>query len=63
MTPPELHDHLGACSVRITTAGNHRGTGFFVAPGKLLTAAHVVAPSILANQAFSIIWQKGHSRR
>jgi hypothetical protein len=49
--PEDLHDLLARCSVRISSDGRHVGTGFFLAPGKVLTAAHVVAPSILAHKA------------
>lgn len=36
----ELQDYLAECTVRIDAAG--RGTGFFIAPGLVLTPAHVV---------------------
>jgi hypothetical protein len=56
--PEDLHDLLARCSVRISSDGRHVGTGFFVAPGKVLTAAHVVAPSVLAHETLNITWQK-----
>jgi hypothetical protein len=37
-----LHSLLRECVVRIDAAGEFRGTGFFVAPGEVLTCAHVV---------------------
>ena len=43
MTTSELTELLVACTARISSASTHLGTGFFVAPGRLLTAAHVVA--------------------
>ncbi|HLH70025.1 MAG TPA: trypsin-like peptidase domain-containing protein, partial [Candidatus Dormibacteraeota bacterium] len=33
------------CVVRVAVGGQHAGTGFFVAPGKVLTCAHVVEGS------------------
>lgn len=39
---PTLYDLLPACTVKILTPGQGWGTGFFVAPGQLLTCAHVV---------------------
>ncbi len=36
----ELQDYLAECTVRIDAAGS--GTGFFIAPGLVLTPAHVV---------------------
>lgn len=35
-------DHLRACTVRIDVAGSPKGTGFFVAPGQVVTCAHVL---------------------
>ncbi|MFM7219333.1 MAG: serine protease [Nodosilinea sp.] len=46
MTP--LEDLLQQCTVKITVPGaweKERGTGFFVAPGLILTCAHVVRKS------------------
>jgi hypothetical protein len=37
-----LYDLLQDCTVKIPTSGQGWGTGFFVAPGQLLTCAHVV---------------------
>ena len=38
-----LYELLRQCTLRIAVAGKgHQGTGFFVAPGLILTCAHVV---------------------
>lgn len=37
-----LRDLLRACTVSLSVQGGSRGTGFFVAPGRILTCAHVV---------------------
>ena len=37
-----LLDLLAQCTVRIDLDGKFEGTGFFVAPGEVLTCAHVV---------------------
>lgn len=37
-----LYDLLQDCTVKIPTPSQGWGTGFFVAPGKVLTCAHVV---------------------
>src|ERR1017187_7332390 len=40
---PSLYEQLIACSVKITAENDRsEGTGFFVAPGRVLTCAHVV---------------------
>jgi hypothetical protein len=46
MTPPtrSLYDELICCVVRVVS-GDRSGTGFFVAPGQVLTCAHVVLGS------------------
>ncbi len=41
---------LPACAVRVDVGGQHRGTGFFVAPGKVVTCAHVVEEAKLTSQ-------------
>lgn len=40
--PMPLHSLLARCVVRLDGDGEFRGTGFFVAPGEILTCAHVV---------------------
>jgi eukaryotic-like serine/threonine-protein kinase len=43
MDKSRLYDQLVRCTVRLTVPGVRcQGTGFFVAPGRLLTCAHVV---------------------
>ncbi len=38
----KLYELLNSCVVRIATPAKHLGTGFFVAPGLVLTCAHVI---------------------
>jgi hypothetical protein len=40
--PSSLDDLLYRCTVRVEVGGKQKGTGFFVAPGMVLTCAHVV---------------------
>ena len=56
MKPSDLHEFVARCSVRIAAGGQHRGTGFFVAPGMVLTAAHLVAPPLKAGLPLSTAW-------
>jgi len=50
-----LEDLLRQCTVRVK-AGDRSGAGFFVAPGKVLTCAHVVGDDDL-----SVVWERdGH---
>src|SRR5689334_7297995 len=37
-----LYELLHDCTVKVTVSGEHKGTGFFVAPRLVLTCAHVV---------------------
>ncbi len=39
---PSLREHLKRCTVQLLVPGKSLGTGFFVAPGFILTCAHVV---------------------
>src|SRR5262249_38235048 len=48
-----LETHLRSCLVQVLVGGRHAGTGFFVAPGKLLTCAHVV----MGEGKASILWE------
>ena len=41
MKAEQKHKHLQKCTVRLNIS-NSQGTGFFVAPGLILTCAHVV---------------------
>jgi hypothetical protein len=41
------------CVVQVTIGGQHNGSGFFVAPGRVLTCAHVVRDSI----EVGIVWE------
>ena len=38
---PDIQDFLVDCTVRVESSGR-RGTGFFIAPGLVLTCAHVI---------------------
>ncbi len=52
-----IHELVRSATVRIEQDGEHRGTGFFVAPGFVLTAAHVVAAAKVAGDAVTVRWQ------
>ncbi len=58
MTGQRLEQLLQACTVRLTTGGGH-GTGFFVAPGLILTCAHVV--EMAKGKPVSVFW-KAHQQ-
>ena len=50
-----LEDLLRQCTVRVK-AGDRSGAGFFVAPGKVLTCAHVAG-----DDDVSVVWERdGH---
>jgi hypothetical protein len=51
----ELDDHLRRCTVRIRIQ-DRRGTGFFVAPYKVITCAHVIGVTTVAGQEVLIDW-------
>jgi hypothetical protein len=53
---PNIEDLLRDCTVRIT-AGDSFGTGFFVAPGLILTCAHVVEAVEAGSERLSIWWR------
>jgi tetratricopeptide (TPR) repeat protein len=48
-----LEELLKGCTVRIQTQGGH-GTGFFVAPGLILTCAHVIEDAFKKNRGITI---------
>src|SRR5487761_600148 len=52
-----LEDLLRACTVRVT-GGPAPGAGFFVAPGKVLTCAHVIGDST----ALQVCWERDGQR-
>jgi hypothetical protein len=52
-----IHELVRSATVRIEQDGEHRGTGFFVAPGFVLTAAHVVAAAKVAGDTITVRWQ------
>ena len=52
-----LFDLLHRCTVKLTVRGGH-GTGFFVAPGLILTCAHVVKEA--GTTPIKVRWQHQH---
>jgi tetratricopeptide (TPR) repeat protein len=50
-----LEDLLQQCTVKLTISGVSHGTGFFVAPGLILTCAHVV--NGLGDKSIQVRWQ------
>jgi hypothetical protein len=59
MSPDPLLDLVTRCTVRIELEGEAAGTGFFVAPGRILTCAHVVVRAARSSEALSVTWE-GH---
>lgn len=55
MTNQRLDELLEQCTVRLNVAGG-QGTGFFVAPGLILTCAHVVAD--VGSNSINVFWKK-----
>jgi hypothetical protein len=56
MDQSKLYDQLVRCTVRLTVPGaRDQGTGFFVAPGLVLTCAHVVEAA-LPDKAVEVHW-------
>lgn len=51
-----LYELLHACTVRITVPKVSQGTGFFVAPGGILTCAHVVQSALKSNTPIEVSW-------
>jgi hypothetical protein len=51
----QLIELLRRCTVRLSVPDGH-GTGFFVAPGKILSCAHVVKPAQEAKKAVTAFW-------
>ncbi len=58
MMSQSLIDLLQRCTVKLSVAGTY-GTGFFVAPGFILTCAHVVAAA--DNTPITVRWQSQHN--
>ncbi|MGH2496288.1 MAG: trypsin-like peptidase domain-containing protein [Ktedonobacteraceae bacterium] len=54
--PQSLYDLLNACTVRITSKVG-QGTGFFVAPGTVLTCKHVIENALKPAAPIEISWQ------
>lgn len=54
---PQLEEFLKQCTVRLAVPGTSLGTGFFVAPGLILTCAHVVKTAREKNlQVEAYLW-------
>ncbi len=51
-----LYDLLTTCTVRITSKSG-QGTGFFVAPGLIVTCAHVINGTFTSSSPIEISWQ------
>mgnify|MGYP006284598619 CR=1 FL=1 len=49
---------LHECTVKLTLANGVVGTGFFVAPGHVLTCEHVIRPA--GNAPITVRWQQDH---
>jgi HEAT repeat protein len=55
---PSLYELLRQCTVRVSSHGmTGYGTGFFVAPGLVLTSAHVVQAVQVNKPAVQVSWQ------
>ncbi len=54
MEESQLDKRLQQCTVRLKISGGH-GTGFFVAPGLILTCAHVIKASV--DKQINVFWQ------
>jgi len=54
-----LYELLRQCMVRVSVPKGTQGTGFFVAPGQILTCAHVVAVAQEQNLGVEVTWWKG----
>jgi hypothetical protein len=50
----QLLDLLRRCTLKLTTSGGTGGTGFFVAPGTILTCAHVIQEENQPQDAITI---------
>ena len=51
-----LYELLGQCTVQVSVPKRSQGTGFFVAPGLILTCAHVVETAHKNNPPVEISW-------
>jgi hypothetical protein len=58
-TARSLYELFRRCTVSIFTSAGSQGTGFFVAPGLILTCAHVIQPEKSAPQpTVTILWNQ-----
>ncbi len=54
---PSLYEVLRLCTMRISVPGKPgHGTGFFIAPGYILTCAHVVKAAQPTNDVVEVFW-------
>jgi len=53
----KLDELLRSCTVRVMAAGGS-GSGVFVAPGRVLTCAHVVEAAQEAHTPVTILWSR-----
>jgi hypothetical protein len=51
-----LYELLHACTVRIVVPKVSQGTGFFVAPGRVLTCSHVIEAAQRGNNPVEVTW-------
>src|SRR5947209_5807441 len=51
-----LYELLHDCTVRVEVLKGSQGTGFFVAPGLILTCAHVVEAAQQRNRRVEVTW-------
>jgi hypothetical protein len=56
-----LREQLKRCTVRLLVPGKSLGTGFFVAPGLILTCAHVVQTAQENNSSIEVYTWDGQS--
>jgi hypothetical protein len=59
MSPSVIADLMPAATVRIDIGNQVNGTGFFVAPGQILTCAHVIEPARLGSSSIGVVDRQG----
>lgn len=59
MMEQSLYELLQQCTVRVSVPKRGQGSGFFVAPGLVLTCAHVVVEAQKQNLEVNVTWWKG----
>jgi hypothetical protein len=58
----ELNELLRACVVRVDVDDAFSGTGFFVAPGRVLTCAHVTVSGTTPVDQVVVEWRGNRAR-